>query len=342
MNIKQLFRLKEWVVSKLFFNLAIALYTTICVGYFSIISIHVFLLIALYIISVGSFGYFCNDLFDRDLSSDGSLHHQQIRFTNIFSAVVLTSLIAIAVVPFTLLLPNPKLYLILLIIHLLLLFSYPIPVLIIKSTVLGLIWDALYSYVLPAAISISICASYLDMAFQVNTILVLLVTAWLLSAGLRSILNHQLLDFENDIRSETVTFTLRHGKKLSGNMMLAIFITEWVLFAALTFVLIPSLWIPLCAAIIMFAMVELVFRFSEFRKLTKTETAIALTNQLYDYYLFTGFFVYAAIYWYVAAALFPVVFIMIRLNAFSWLYHRIVLWFIYKLKGGFRRVKKWF
>ncbi|HOY38231.1 MAG TPA: hypothetical protein PLK75_02940 [Bacteroidales bacterium] len=342
MLVTRIFRIQEWLVVKLLFNLAIAFAYILSTGISPADVLPISLLVVLYIISVGSFGYYCNDMFDANGNLCRTYCYKRIRVKNIISVFVLITLVSLSFVPYLYALSEPNLYFILLAIHLVLLLSYPIPVLRIKSSVLGLIWDALYSYVFPATVTLSICSGYHGVSLQFDIVTGFLVTAWLFFAGLRSILSHQLSDYDNDICTGTTTFTVRHGQTLSRRLTTAATIAEWLLFVAVAVVVIDSLLIPIIASIIMFLVVEIGFRFRSFRRQTKINTAIALTNQLYDYYLFAGFFVWASVHWNLAAAVYPVTFLMIRLNAFSWCYHHIVLWVFHKLNGGFKRLRKLF
>jgi hypothetical protein len=123
-------------------------------------------------------------------------------------------------------LPFDEVSLILATVVLLLYFLYAFkPFRLKEKGFLGLLTDATYAHIIPAFFAYYTFVHIVD--FRINffstTIATLLI--WQLISGLRNILSHQIIDFHNDLNTNTTTFTVKYGLQKSKFLLAKIFIS---------------------------------------------------------------------------------------------------------------------
>jgi 1,4-dihydroxy-2-naphthoate octaprenyltransferase len=294
-----------------------------------------------YIISIGAFGYFVNDWFD---SKADQLSGKSNATSNLpFSLKILIAIILISIgtIPFLLILSESDIYFYLLIIQIALLLLYSVPPIKLKHNVFGIITDSLFSFIIPALISLFIVVQNYSNSVLKNPVFIVLIL-WLFFLGIRSILIHQLKDFENDLLSKTRTFTVNIGKTH------ALFLAKWVLlievlcFIALV-VLVPGEFRNIF--IISFAFFLVIEYQNNARKYWLPEGFPDIASKLnvfYNYYLFLGLSIFLSIQISYVYAFFVFVFILIKQRDIYCLLKTIMLFLFYKSKGAIRRVRKLF
>ena len=169
-------------------------------------------------IGVAGYGHIVNDIgdfeYDRIAGKPNALHGKAPGRV----ALILVALLCLAWVPW-LLLPANRWNLSLIGLQLLLLTVYALPPFRLKVRALpGVLTDALYAYTVPALITWTTWGSMAGPMPRRSFLLAVLVP-WSLCAGVRGILNHQLLDEEDDRRAGITTLVTRYGRTR----------TQWVL-----------------------------------------------------------------------------------------------------------------
>lgn len=136
-----------------------------------------------------------------------------------------------------------------------LLTAYALPPVRLKTRSLaGVLTDALYAYVVPALIT---WAAWSPVPAAVGLLAPLLV--WASCAGLRGILNHQLLDLSNDLRSGVATLATQWGPERTLRM-LASGVLPAEMLALGAFCLAASWWLPLLMPAVVMALAWRVFQ----------------------------------------------------------------------------------
>lgn len=332
-----LFRVREWLLVKLLFNLAVGLVFLLSGQVKASEMIMPLLLIFLYILSVGAFGYFVNDVFDKKADVKSGKPTKGVMLPGVATIAIPLILLGVATIPFVFIFSAPQHYLLLVGIHVFLLFTYSVPYIKIKTSFFGLFWDALYSYVMPALISVAIvrqcCIIPGITAFQM-----VLPIIWLGLLGLRSILNHQIADYEYDVKSEIHTFVISTGRKLAVKVSVIITVAELVFFVFMLVFAFDFLWKIVMLSLFLFVITEVILSHKNFLNMYSKGGVWAVINQFYDYYLFMGIMLWMAWQIHISFLALPAVFIIYRLSFHKWFYHHVVLWIYYKVKGGKRKI----
>jgi len=173
----------------------------------SIILLSAFLLC---MIGVSAFAYLINDYFDQTIDK---LYNKKNIFLTInpkyFSIYILTSLFAI-VYPWTIL-PWNKNTLLLLSLLLSAFIIYSAPQTRIKNKgILGVFLDAIYAYLLSSYLTFYTFALIDRSHYDKNYYILCVIFLWQLSIGIRSIIFHQIKDYNNDL-SHNNTWVVKIG-----------------------------------------------------------------------------------------------------------------------------------
>lgn len=182
------------------------------------------------IIGVAGIGYLSNDLGDREKDKLINKSNSTVHLSN--SNIVMLMLLFFCLV----LLPWYYLEfdicsILLFILQLLLFYAYAFrPFRLKERGFFGVITDALYAHVLPA-----ILASYtfcLTTKFEVDKYIpfVVLLSMWQLFLGMRNIIFHQLMDYDNDLASNTHTFVTKFGRNKTEVLVTSIFLPFEIVF----------------------------------------------------------------------------------------------------------------
>jgi len=336
-KLSKLFRLKEWLVVKLLFNLAIGIFLLLSADVKPVAMAMPVMLIMLYITTVGAFGYFINDLFDKETDLRSGKTDKKIHLSLFARIIIPICLLLAASTPYVFLLEAPGKYLVFLFVHAALLFTYSVPGIKLKTNILALLWDALYSYVMPAIITLEIvrqCCVIHDLTMTQKIVPII----WLLLIGIRSLLNHQLKDIYADTMGGIKTFVITTGSKTAYRISVIVTSVEIILLTILVVAVFDLLWKIVILALLLFAVIEVIFLNKSFKKMFHDRKVWAVINHFYDYYLFMGVMLWMAWQVHVSFLIFPAVFIVYRLTLHQWFYHHVVLWIYYKVKGGKRKI----
>ena len=227
-----MFRMREWLPVKLLFNFMLVAYFWQIASIKNGFSSPSILLIVAYIVSIGSFAYFVNDIFDIKTDKLSGKNNYNSNLPLVLKIIIPLLLLLIAIVPAVYYLPNYNRYLVLLLIHICTIVAYSIPWIRLKKNILGLLVDSFYAYVLPGVISIEIAIQTANIeVFSLKYFVPVLL--WLGFVGLRSIINHQLKDFENDILANQETFITKIGKPRGKQLSVIIIVLELFLFKSI-------------------------------------------------------------------------------------------------------------
>jgi 4-hydroxybenzoate polyprenyltransferase len=215
-DIKNTLRFHNWWYAKLppLFGIAYLLIFNESLSFTDVLPILCLLLI--WMIGAAGFGYYLNNWADIDQDRLAGKpnrvadHSLQKRILILIVLLIVTFLPWIGYWLFLSIAGSPALHgfpvqftILLACFHLILFALYSIPPFRFKERgVTGILLDALYGHVLPAAIVIScfVPDSYL---------LVISLVAWQFFWGVRGVLIHQIFDFENDTRSRTHTMAIQ-------------------------------------------------------------------------------------------------------------------------------------
>jgi 4-hydroxybenzoate polyprenyltransferase len=342
MNVSKLFRVKEWLLTKLLFNLSFVFYIFY---YNSVHLVQVFepvLLICLYIITIGAFGYFINDI--CDIKSDKAAGRENFsgRLPVFIRILLLMILAAGGILPFLFFPENFIIYFIIVVIQIFLLIIYSAPPLRLKTNVLGPIADSLFSFVLPAIISVHITIQFFSLP-EIDLIFTALFLIWLSALGLRSILIHQQKDLDNDILGGDKTFTKNIGLKNSVTLSMIIMIIELIAFIVLVSIIGKDLWVWLLISLSLFILVEMLIYKPILYKNKDINNLSALINVYYNYYILIAVLLMLTVKTDCLYGILITIFIFIRLTEhvitiFRKFYHRVVLWIYYKCRGAIRKI----
>lgn len=157
---------------------------------------------------VAALGYIINDYFDR--VPDRQVHKPNFFDGSVIRSVTLTmSIVALGVSIWSVLVVE-TLTIVLLVVECALFILYSAPPVRLKNKSLGIIADALYSRVIPVLTMLSFDSSF-------GNKFVLISAIWMLIAGVRNILEHQINDYEPDRLASQYTFVRKHGiSKIKG------------------------------------------------------------------------------------------------------------------------------
>lgn len=336
--ITELFRTKEWVFSKILFNTSIVFAFFIIAGENPTDKFTIYISVIVYILSVGALGYFINDVFDAKPDNISGKPNKSASLSISTKIAIFVILILSAGIPFWFLLPKIEYYLGFTSVQIFLFIVYSIPGLRLKKTFLGILCDAAYSYVLPAIIVLSICIISLNININPTYKSVVFIV-WLSFIGIRSIINHQISDLKNDIKSGEITFVYKLKRNQSVFVLKTITAIEVVMYFILVFST-PSFHLVMGISLGILLTLEifeiLVFNTSPFNK---TKFFFEALNRYYDYYIFMSFLILFALTINLLFAIIPIIYVLSRFHFFKWLYYKPVLWIYYKSKGAIDRLK---
>jgi len=344
MSIRKLFRVREWLVTKLLFNsgfvLAVFYYTKPDILFI----IETVALMSIYIMSIGAFGYFVNDWFDSDADRLSGKSNKTSMLALPVKILIALFLIFMGSFPHFLLLPGISVYFYLLAAQIILFLLYSIPPIRLKSNVLGVIADSMFSFVLPAFISLLIAIRYPDEIVIKNSVIVAL-TAWLFFTGLRSILFHQQKDYENDIISKTQTFTVQIGKEKALLLIKMILPAEIISFFVLAIALPSTLGIAFLFSMFLYFVIEWLILNRKNKVFNSFIKSVSQLNVLYNYYFFAGIALLMSIRTDYTYGIIVLTFVVLRLrNEIFYLlkkfYHRIILFVYYKSLGAINKIRR--
>jgi glycosyltransferase involved in cell wall biosynthesis/1,4-dihydroxy-2-naphthoate octaprenyltransferase len=211
------------------------------------------------ILGIGLFGHFLNDW--TDLESDRKVGKTNMlsKMSTVNSSVLLIVILIVALLPwFVLPFDNFSIYLLLS--EFLLLFLYAFPPLRLKDRgFLALLTDALYAYAIPFLLAFH--TFQLISVANTSALLYGIIFGWQFSIGMVNILIHQLEDFENDVKTSSITWVIQIGKDKSRKLLFFVF---WPLmlvgFALFIWVISSQSWslyylVPLLFVLFQFGMV---------------------------------------------------------------------------------------
>ena len=197
------------------------------------------------IIGIAGFGYFCNDLADRDADQKAGISNGTIGLSKWQIILIFTVFLTAALLPWVFYFPVDRVSVSLLIAQFFLFIIYAVPPLRLKERGLpGIITDALYAHANPAILAAY--TFYLLTGEVYHLLLLFLATLffWQFFLGLRNILQHQILDIDNDRKAGAYTYAIKTGEKTAFHIMKNYFVPlELIGFIAFTYV--ASLTIPL-------------------------------------------------------------------------------------------------
>lgn len=196
------------------------------------------------IIGVAGIGYLTNDLGDREKDKLQNKPNATENLTPQSLSALFIFFIVLTFAPW-LYLPFNRISAVLLITELALFLMYAFPPFRLKEKkIIGVIADALYAHVLP-----TILASY---TFYILTncnkrsylLLIVTLCSWQFALGIRNIIFHQILDFNNDLHTHTHTFVTNKGILKSAVIVKRILIMEIITFLAfVTFCTYVNIWL---------------------------------------------------------------------------------------------------
>ncbi len=333
----KLFRFREWVITKYTFNLGLMMAFALYQGLHPEMLIEPALLYLIYMLPIGAFGYFLNDISDVYYDRKIGKANLSGKIKKPYKLLLLVFLFVIGTLPALRMDSHAVTYLLLLSLQVLCLLIYTIPVLRFKAHVGGLFCDALFSYVFPGLIGLLIVYQAGDVDFSWPLLLVVL---WLFFTGFRSVLSHQINYLQVDKASGQITFTQKNGLKSSLLIRNAVLFIELGFFALLVATMVPEIQYGILAGLMLCVGYEIIFlKNIDIRSFINT-TNISFLNVFYNYFIFNGLcvvFVYQG-YWIFLLPL--VVFNADRFySLIQSLYFNIIKWFYYKFKGLIRHIK---
>lgn len=164
---------------------------------------------------LAAFGYIVNDYFDRVadrlVGKSNFFNNSPIRSAVISIAVIITGFSTWSM------LPLKPLTVGLLFLELVLLFIYSAPLFRLKNRIAGVFVDAAYSRLIPVLTVLS----FSEIQPQST---ILFVSIWMLLAGTRNILLHQVSDLGNDQLAKEHTTVMRIGIRKTENIILRLLI----------------------------------------------------------------------------------------------------------------------
>lgn len=186
------------------------------------------------ILGIAGVAYILNDLADRDADlKAGKPNFTLDREPTVVLAFALLFL-ALALVPWVVVLPLTPRTAGLLAFELALFCAYSLPPVRLKDRGgLGAVNDALYAHVNPALLAAFTFARLGGVTDQRLLPFVAVLGLWQMALGLRNILLHQLLDLENDRAAGTLTWVAKLGSDRAERLLRYVVVPgELVLFAA--------------------------------------------------------------------------------------------------------------
>ena len=176
-------------------------------GWTTLVDLVLFLLAA---VGVAAFGHVLNDLADIPTDAVAGVPNQMAGLSVTQRATVLGATVVAGALPW-LVLPTSARTLALLLVEVVLLTVYSLPPIRLKDrAAAGVLADALYAYVVPILLTVSVFTDLGGLAWPAWWIVLPTVT-WMLLMGLRGILWHQIGDLAHDRRAGVRTLVTRLG-----------------------------------------------------------------------------------------------------------------------------------
>lgn len=186
-------------------------------------------------IGIAGLGYVINDLIDY---KDDLINNKQnlfLKLSRVQSSVLVLIFISFSIFPWFFL-PFTKLTLSLIVLEFFLFFIYAMPPFRLKEKgFIGIVCDSMYARVLPCFLAIYTYSLIVNLEIF-SHYLMFIFLIWLLIVGIRNIISHQILDFDNDANSNTITFVTQMGV-LKSEKLLKVFLfpLEFILFLFLVY-----------------------------------------------------------------------------------------------------------
>ncbi|MEQ3674742.1 MAG: hypothetical protein ABNH19_06145 [Dokdonia sp.] len=197
------------------------------------------------IIGFAGVGYLTNDLSDRAQDSIVKKENALINLSSLAIYSLLVLFVLLAILPWSYL-PWDTYSILLIIIEFALFFGYAFPPLRLKERgLLGLFTDALYAHVVPAILASYTFYLLIDAVYEGFYLFLIAVGVWQFVSGFRNILSHQLIDYENDVKSNTTTWVVKTGKKRATALLKICLGIELVLFLFFLAIVALEIAIPL-------------------------------------------------------------------------------------------------
>lgn len=175
------------------------------------------------------FGYLTNDLADRKKDALAGKSNGTRNLSSISVVLLLIAFLATALLPW-LYLPMDGISWLCIIVELVLFVLYAFPPFRLKErSFLGVITDALYAHVVPGFLASWTFYLVGNEHYENFRIFVIALCVWQFFSGIRNILSHHYVDFENDQTSGTKTFATNIGKEKVHQLMTRVFIPLEVL-----------------------------------------------------------------------------------------------------------------
>jgi 4-hydroxybenzoate polyprenyltransferase len=206
-NLLKLVRAYEWI-DKLQLNFIAAfiliIYLSNPIQYFSKI-----IILGLYIIFLGSYGYVINSYADRESDSKVGKHSESLYFSKrqIRSILVVFAIPSIAI---PLSFPDTRIWILGITTFLLVTFYSLRPLRFKERGTSGIITAALTQRTLPFLLFVFLIPNH-------NSIIAYFLLFWLSLIGIAIIMTHQFSDFEKDLKSGVNTWAVERGKRSVKN-----------------------------------------------------------------------------------------------------------------------------
>ena len=192
-----------------------------------------FPLILIWLFSTAGFGYYINDCFDIEIDKKASKPNsvaQHSKFKRFFTPLFLAT---ISIGSALFLLWDSPLFIAVVGFQLLLFILYSVPPFRWKEVpYLDIITDSLYAQVIPVSVmALVIFANQTGPIEAFHIVIFSSVLCWAFLSGLRNILEHQVLDFQNDKVSGVSNTVQRHGVSvITAFLKKRLIPIEWVFF----------------------------------------------------------------------------------------------------------------
>lgn len=200
---------------------------------------------------IGSFGHFVNDCFDIDCDLRAGKKNLAASLSYQSRILISAALLVAGWLPW-LYLPANRINISLLAVHCLLLALYAIPPFRLKERgILAWFTDAAYAFILPALITLFTFSKLFNTQWPVQAeFLTALLILWTLLYGLRSIIEHQIQDCDNDSIANINTWVTKNGPDNARKITLFLLPVEIALFTILLLVMSP--WALFFCAVLLF------------------------------------------------------------------------------------------
>lgn len=283
-----------------------------------------------------SFGFFLNDMTDIEEDTKVNKQNFSVKLNPSIRYILLISTLMFSIIPWFFI-KNSYPAILFFALQLSLLFLYSVkPFRLKQYTFPAIISDALYSSFVPTLIALFLFDFKIHL---LPNVFICVITLFFLR-GLRNIINHQIIDIENDKKSEINTFAVKNGKELTTKICVRIFWIELMGIAIFVYFLAFSLsyW-----AALIFPVFILYFLLKRMDVKNKTETNLFFTQILNDFYedfLPLLFLVLLCIHdnWFFLILLIHLLLFQNKfISYFSYhflfvlIYRKVLLWFYYKI-----------